>query len=703
MLTLLSLALLAESHEHDLVIYGGTSAAVIAAMQAQAEGVDVVVVSPDEHLGGLTSGGLGWTDSGKKEAIGGLSRQFYRDIKSHYDDPDHWTRQTRDEYLTHPRFAARPPITDDAFWVFEPSVAEAIFERYVAERGLVVHRGRGFRLDRSEDGTTVEDGRIASFRTVNGDTFAGRIFIDATYEGDLMAAAGVSYHVGRESNATYGETLNGFQPLRRDGDGWTGTVKHQFFLLGADKRSGAIIPVSALRDPGDSTSGLLPFVDEQPKLSPGDGDHRIQAYCFRMCLTDDPENLVPWPKPEGYDPLAYELLARVMDTGWRGMWNKFDPAPNRKTDTNNHGPLSTDFIGQNYDYPEAPYERREQIIAEHERYQKGLMWFLANDPRSPADVRERMSQWGLAADEFPDNGHWPHQIYVREARRMIGPVVMSERRIQGYEPVPQPIGMGSYNMDSHNVQRYAQPVGGPFVMGNQALNEGDIQVNPGGPYPISYQAITPKRSECENLLVPVACSASHIAYGSIRMEPVFMILGQSAASAAAIALADGSAVQNVPYDRLKARLEADGQVLDLPNSTARMKRLDLAALGGRAQDDREADWSGSWTESRSTTPYAGRGYRATDQSGATATFTLPAPEGDATVHLIGPPHPNRCSRVAVTAAAAGQTIEAMVDQRTGEPAQPIGTLSGLAAGDEITITVTAGDGGYTVVDAVWVE
>ena len=694
--TLLLLTIAAQSPTmHDLVIYGGTSAAVTAAMQAHDQGLDVVVLSPDKHLGGLTSGGLGWTDSGKKEAIGGLSRQFYRDIKTHYDAPASWRQQTRGEYLAHPRFGKRPPVTEDAFWVFEPSVAEAIFDRYIADRGLTVLRGR---LQRDGTGVDIDGGRITAIRTEDGRTLRARVFIDATYEGDLMAAAGVSYHVGREANATYGESLNGMQPLRQTGENsWAGTLKHQFFNYDKTGGESKLVKISPFVAAGDPASGLLPYIQPQgPKAADaGQGDHRIQAYNFRMCLTSDPSNRVPFAKPATYDAMNYELLARYLETGWRGVWNKFDPAPNAKTDTNNHGPFSTDFIGENYDYPEASYARREEIIREHRDYQEGLMWFLANDPRVPADVRKTQSQWGKAKDEFADNDHWPHQIYVREARRMIGAIVMSEALITGRQPVPQPIGMGSYNMDSHNTQRYAVGSGRDAYV----LNEGDVQVNPGGPYPISYQAITPKAAECTNLLVPAACSASHIAYGSIRMEPVFMILGQSAASAAAIAIADDVDVQAVDYDRLRKRLLADGQVLDLPNSTANRRMLSVSDFEGVVQD--AGSMSTGWKPSTATRPHIGTGYYATNTPRATATFELaPQQPGDYTVRLAGPPNANRSAAVSVRASTATQQVDATLDQRTGDLFKTVGTLSGLTAGETVRVQVTAGETGYTVVDAV---
>ena len=273
-----------------------------------------------------------------------------------------------------------------------------------------------------------------------------------------------------------------------------------------------------------------------------------------MCLTDHPDNRLPFPKPEGYDPSQYELLLRILDAGWRDVFRKFDPIPNCKTDTNNHGPFSSDNIGMNYDYPEGSYERRQEIWQEHVTYQQGWLYFLANDPRVPDDIREPMSKWGLAKDEFVDTGNWSHQLYIREARRMIGEYVMTENDVLGKREVPNPIGMGSYTMDSHNIQRYVTPEG--YVQ-----NEGDIGVRAPQPYRIAYGAIVPKKSECENLLVPVCPSSSHIAFGSIRMEPVFMILGQSAATAAAQSIDQGCAAQDVDYEQLRQRLVADGQSL----------------------------------------------------------------------------------------------------------------------------------------------
>ena len=517
----------------DIIVYGGTSSGVIAAVQAARMGKSVIIVSPDKHLGGLSSGGLGWTDTGRKEGIGGLAREFYHRIWLHYQKPEAWKWQKRSQYGNRGQGTPAVDGKQRTMWIFEPHVAEQVFEDLIAEYDIPVHRDEW--LDRKK-GVQKDAARIVSIMMLSGNIYRGRVFIDATYEGDLMAAAAVSYHVGREANSLYNEKWNGVQ---------VGVLHHSHHF----KR-----PVDPYVVPGDPSSGLLPRISDKHPGKKGEGDHRIQAYGFRMCLTDHPDNRVPFLKPKGYDPRQYELLLRVFDTGWRDVFGKFDPIPNRKTDTNNHGPFSTDNIGMNYEYPEADYDRRREIIHEHETYQKGLMYFLANDPRVPDDIRTRMSRWGLAKDEFVDNGNWPHQLYIREAWRMIGQYVMVESDVLGKREVPHPVGMGSYTMDSHNVQRYVTPEG--YVQ-----NEGDIGVHPPKPYRIAYGALVPKKHECENLLVPVCVSSSHIAFGSIRMEPVFMILGQSAATAAVHALDEQCAVQDIDYPRLCKRLLEDKQRL----------------------------------------------------------------------------------------------------------------------------------------------
>lgn len=530
----------AQSRVHDVVIYGGTAAAVTAAVQATRMGKSVLVVSPDRHLGGLSSGGLGFTDTGDKSVIGGLAREFYHRVWQRYQRPEAWRWERREEYGN--KGQGTPAIDGEnrTMWIFEPHVAEAVFEDLIAEHRIQVVRDEW--LDRAR-GVTRTGARIDAIRTLGGRTYAGRMFIDATYEGDLMAAAGVSYHVGRESTAAYGEQWNGVQ---------TGVLHHRHHF-------GAVAsPISPYVVPGDPRSGVLPRISTDPPGAHGAGDRRVQAYCFRMCLTDHDENRVPFGRPEGYDPRQYELLVRILNAGWRETFQKFDRIPNRKTDTNNHGPFSTDNIGMSYAYPDTSYASRREIVREHERYQKGLMYVLANEPRVPKDVRDEFGTWGLARDEFVDNAQWPHQIYVREARRMIGAYVMTEHELLKRRATPDPVGMGSYGIDSHNVQRYITPEG--FVQ-----NEGDIGVSTNGPYQIAYGSLVPQKGQAGNLLVPVCVSSSHIAFGSIRMEPVFMILGQSAATAASLAIDAGIAVQDVLYERLRERLLADGHVLAAPS------------------------------------------------------------------------------------------------------------------------------------------
>ncbi len=520
----------------DVIIYGGTSSAVSAAVQVSRMGRSVMVVSPDRHIGGLSSSGLGYTDTGNKEVIGVIAREFYNLIYRHYQNPEAWVWEKQSEYGN--RGQGIPAIDGEkrTMWIFEPHVAEEAFETLIRENQVPVYRDEW--LDR-EHGVVKGRGKIKSIRTLSGKVFKGKIFIDATYEGDLMAAAGVGYTTGREPCSLYNEQWNGVQTTDNP-------YKHHDFTD---------LDISPYVVPGDPASGVLPRISTEDPGRQGDGDRRIQAYCFRTCLTKHEANRVPFDRPDDYDSTRYELLIRIYDAGWRGTFNKFDEIPNRKTDVNNHGPFSFDNIGMNYDYPDATYERRKEIIDEHISYQKGLLYFIANDPRVPADTREEMKKWGYSKDEFTDNGYWPYNIYVREARRMTGDYIMTENDVLSKRVVPHPVGMGSYNLDSHNTQRYIKPDG--FVD-----NEGDVQLPAGKPYMIDLGSILPKKEDCSNLLVPVCVSSSHIAFGSIRMEPVFMILGQSAGTLASLALERKLAVHDVPYGELRKKLLADGQVLE---------------------------------------------------------------------------------------------------------------------------------------------
>ena len=522
-----------KNFEADVVIYGGTSAGIAAAVEVARSGYTVLVVSPDMHLGGLSSNGLGYTDTGDKTVIGGIAKEFYKELYQHYNKPEAWIWQKKEEYGN--RGQNTVAMDESSMWIFEPHVAEGIFENWVKEYKIKVLRNEY--LLREKGGLLKKNNSISQFKTLSGKTITGKYFIDATYEGDLMAAAGVTYHVGREANRVYDEKFNG---VHKD-------VRHHGHYFKT--------PVSAYNIVGDSKSGLLPEISALSPGKNGEGDQRLQAYCYRLCMSFHPENRVAFPKPDNYNPKRYELLKRVLDSGWNEVFDKFDVIPNKKTDTNNHGPFSSDYIGKNYAYPEADYATRRSILEEHENYQKGYLYFLQNDPSVPQNIHTEMQKWGLAKDEFVENNHWPYQIYVREARRMIGDYVMNENHTLGKIDIKRPIGMGSYSLDSHNAQRYLTEDG--FVQ-----NEGDIGVHPPKPYSIDYGALLPKEKECNNLLVPVCVSSSHTAFGSIRMEPVFMILGQSAAAAAVLSIKYKTSPQKLDFERLRAKLLNEKQVLN---------------------------------------------------------------------------------------------------------------------------------------------
>ncbi len=595
---------------YDVVVYGGTSAGIVAAVQTRRMGKTVVIVEPREHLGGLTTSGLGWTDTGNKAVIGGISREFYQRIKKKYDDPQRWVHEQRENYSRY-----RPD--EDAMWTFEPHVAEEVFQEMLDEADVPVVRAR---LDEvRKDGT-----RIIAILVDNGRVLKGRQFIDATYEGDLLAKAGVTFTVGREPNAMYGETLNGVQKAR--------AVSHQF-----------IRNVDPYVKPGDKSSGLLPGVNDQPG-NDGEGDHRVQAYNYRLCITDVKANQVPFEKPDDYDPLHYELLLRNFEAGDMRLPLKIDMMPNRKTDLNNKHAVSTDWIGMNYEYPEASPEERARFEQRLASYTRGLMWTLAYHPRTPEKIRAEVSRWGWAKDEWVDNNLTPYWPYVREARRMVSDHVHTELDCRRLRDCPDPVGMGSYNMDSHNCQRYVTDEG--FVR-----NEGDIQISPGGPYQIAYRAITPKKAECTNLLVPVCLSSSHIAYGSIRMEPVFMILGQSAATAAVLSNEAGIAVQDLDYAVLRKKLDEDRQALEIPPGSVREQGISPEKLPGLVMDDIHADKTGNWLSSSSIGGFVGTSYlhdndEAKGEKSIRFRFDIKE-AGKYSVRMSYTPNPNRSDKVPV--------------------------------------------------------
>ena len=539
----------------DIVVYGGTSAGIASAIQGSRMGKKVILIEPGNRLGGLTTGGLGQTDIGNKQAIGGISRTFYQMIRRYYQRPESWIWQHPETYRDGGQTTTSS--NDDAMWTFEPSAALSVFKEMISnEKNITIVYQQ--RLDR-KSGVRKIGQSINSIQMETGQVYIGKMFIDATYEGDLMASSGVTFIVGRESSKQYGESLNGVQAsklsfsLRKTIS--TNAYYHNF-VEGVDPY---IVK-------GDPSSGLLPFISANKPGVDGSADHRIQAYCFRMTLTDHPDNQIPFIKPKGYNELEYELLFRnyeAADGPIENMYNYGDSfvpwinssMPNRKTDTNNQKGFSTDFIGQNYDYPSATYQVRDSIIQQHKNYQQGLMWTLAYHPRIPTKVRAIVSKWGTCKDEYENGDGWSGQLYVREARRMISDYIMTQKNCEKITIVDDAVALAAYGMDSHHAQRYVDLNG--FVK-----NEGNVEAHVAGPYPISYRSIVPKRTEAQNLFVPVCLSASHIAFGSIRMEPVFMVLGQSAAIAASIAIDKKNAVQDVSYIELKKMLLEYGQRLD---------------------------------------------------------------------------------------------------------------------------------------------
>lgn len=539
---------------YDIVVYGATSTGVSSAIQGSRMGKNVILIEPTNRIGGLTTGGLGQTDIGNKQAIGGLSREFYQQVKAYYQKPENWVWQRRESYKDGGQTTSA--ANENAMWTFEPSAALKIFKEMLSkeENIKLVYNQRLNRVS----GVKKTSGKITSIQMESGQTYQGKMFIDATYEGDLMAAAGVSFTVGRESNDQYGETLNGIQAnkisltLRRTIS--INTSNHNF-----------IEGVDPYIKKGNSRSGLLPFITPGKPGIDGKGDNKIQTYCFRMTLTNHPDNRILFAKPAGYKELDYELLFRNYEAAEgpvEKMYTYGDPLvpwinsdmPNRKTDTNNQKGFSTDFIGQNYDYPEASYEEREKIVERHRKYQQGLMWSLAYHPRIPKKVRDVVSTWGTCKDEYEREDGWQGQLYIREARRMISDYVMTQKNCERLVLAEDPVGMGAYGMDSHNIKRYVDVNG--FVK-----NEGNVEAHGSSPYPISYKSIVPKKSEVNNLFAPACLSATHIAFGSIRMEPVFMVLGQSAAIAASIAIDKNYNVQDIPYKELEAELVRYKQVL----------------------------------------------------------------------------------------------------------------------------------------------
>lgn len=500
----------AETRSFDVVVYGATASGAAAAVAASRQGMHVALVSVDGHVGGMVSGGLSETDKGREEVIGGISREFFERAGKHYNEPIEWR--------------------------FEPHVAEQVFRDMLAEAHVT--QLSGLRL-REQAGVATQNHRITAITLTDGTVLRAPVFIDTSYEGDLMNAAGVEFTWGRESAAQYGESIAGVSGKQRP--------THQFNVR--------VSPYAA-------DGSLLPEVQPGPRGTIGQADKLVQAYGFRMCLTNVPGNMLPFPKPANYDPARYELLKRYIvalaqQTGRAPSMRALmimTPIKGGKFDINSLGGFSTDHVGASAGFPMADYKKQAAIWQDHYDYGAGFLYFLANDPSVPAVLREEMNSYGLAKDEFVAEHGWPFQLYIREGRRMLGAYVMTEKDITTDVKKPDTIGMGSYQSDSHNVRRIPTPDGA-------VENEGEQYVMPPTPYEIPYRIMLPKAGAVTNLLVPVCFSASHVAYSTIRMEPQYMILGQAAGTAAAIAVRDHVGVAKVPMPELQGELRDQKAVL----------------------------------------------------------------------------------------------------------------------------------------------
>jgi hypothetical protein len=625
----------------DVCVLGATSGGVVTAVQCRRLGLSVCLVGLTDHLGGLSSGGLGATDVGNSATIGGVSREFYQRVGAKYGLAERFT--------------------------FEPKVARQVFQEMLDEAGIAPL------YNRKPTGVTTNLNRITRLHLDDGTVVRARMFIDATYEGDLMPLAGVSHTFGREAVAQYGETLNGIRGT---------TPSHQFSV--------AVDPYVV---PGDATSGLLPLINGTDPGVTGQGDSRIQAYNYRLCFTTS-TNRLPHVVPPGYDPARYELLARYVEarvaagqSTARSAFFNVAGMPGGKTDINNNGAISTDYIGMNYEYPTASYARRAELDREHLHYTQGLVWFLASSPRVPAALRTEMMSFGPCRDEWAATGGYSPQIYVREALRMVSDYVVTQRDCQYVVAAPDPVCLGSYNMDSHNCQRH--------VAGGAARNEGDVQSAPNGPYGISFRSLVPKAGECSNLFETFAISASHIAFGSTRMEPVFMMCAHVAADAAALAIRHGLDAQQVPYPTLSAQLRAEGQVLTWGTS---------AVNTGVIVDNAQAAVVGDWLGSTSRPGYYGANYIHDQNAGKgtkSVTFrpNLPA-AGEYDVYLRWTTDLNRDTAVPVDVSAADGVTAHAVNMQADNGVWVLLRRASCAAGTNAFVRVrTDATTGFVIADA----
>ncbi|MCB1062488.1 MAG: FAD-dependent oxidoreductase [Verrucomicrobiae bacterium] len=669
----LCFSLNAEVIEGDVCVYGGTSGGVTAAVQAARMGKSVILLEPGRHLGGMTSGGLSAVDIGNPKSVGGITREYFTRLAGSYGRELAWDKKLKGV------------PTGGAFAV-EPHTAERLFDAFVKEAGVVVRFEQ--RL-----ATVKKDGpRIHEITMDDGTIIRARVYLDTTYEGDLMSAAGVSYTVTREANTQYGETLNGIQFTK----GYTPKVEWGVPGPNGRRQDGKglwdrDIPLDPYVIKGNASSGLLPLIDPGPVGEIGSEAPGVQAYCYRLCLTNVPENRIEIDRPADYDVTRYELVARFieacvaagddMDLRW---FSKYDPIPNGKFDFNT-ATFGGNLPGASWPWPEANWKERQEIAADHESWHRGLLWFLGHDPRVPKKVRTETRAFGLCRDEFLDTGGWPHQIYVREGRRMISDLVMTESHCRSQQVAPKAIALGSYGMDLHEIRR--------VVHDGVVWREGKLGAGVPKPYPIGYDAIVPRKSECDNLFVTFALSASHIAFGSIRMEPPFMVSSQSAATAACLVIDSDVAVQELPYARLRSQLDADGQIVEWRDErTAGFPPLN--PLIGIIVDDEEAEFTGAWSLSNAQPAMAGKAYHHDgnqDRGDKSARFTPSIPKaGTYEVRILGWGFPNRSTKTKIIVHHADGQSDFTINQRE----HPVTEGEVTAVG---TFRFEAGKGGSIVI------
>lgn len=646
--------LCAEStpRRYDVVVYAATASGAVAAIAAAEEGMRVALLEPGRHVGGVVSGGLGRTDYGNQSVIGGLALEFFERVGKHYNQP----------------------VT----WFFEPHVAETVFTEWLREAGVDIF------FEHRVDSIQKEGTRIVSLKTNNGALFAASVFIDASYEGDLLPRAGVSYRVGREGREEFGESFGG----RLEISAWP----VQFPPISANDEQGKLLPLIYGGDPG----------------RPGDADFKVQTYNFRLCLTHRKDNQVPFPRPPHYNPRRYELLKR--DLALRGRdFNLhslmiMSSLPNDKVDVNHGASVSTCYIGANWEYPEADYRRRQEIWEDHKHYTQGFLYFLAHDPSVPKHIQDEINQWGLCRDEFVDTEHWPHQLYIREARRMVGAYFMTEHDLKTSRTKFDSIGMGSYSIDSHHVQRFVSPDG-------TVVNEGNTNY-PVRPYEIPYRALLPRPQECENLLVTVSMSGTHAAYSSIRMEPQYMIMGHSAGVASAMAVKDSVRVQEVDIRKLQHRLKEQKQVLSFPDPPPIYSVAPRRFLGFVA-DNADALITGNWTKSNLPSPFigdddvhfVGDDYLVAGPWEGKAVRFIPGLlfSGKYEIRIAYTPDPERATNALLTVHTADGDVRITLNQKSHPgkslPFRSLGTYRFSKSDAWVEISSTAADG-TVVADAV---